>query len=126
MPLSGYRKTKYTLAATAAALLGTLALSGTAQAATATATVYVNGYESAQALSYGANGAVRVCDTHADGYGVRAYYYRASGSEAILYDSNGSGSCTETTDVQSNPIVEIKACVVASSLLCSPWVPTGR
>ncbi|WP_330259144.1 hypothetical protein OG586_17640 [Streptomyces murinus] len=123
--MTRYRKTGLALASLAG-LLSTLSLSGTAQAADASVTLTHNGHSVAQALSYGANGAVRVCDLYPDGDGVRAYYSRVSGGEQILYDAKGSGTCSETTDIPGNPIRKFKACVVDTVVVCTPYVYTGR
>ncbi len=56
-----------------AALLGALALSGPAHAANRTSIVAYGAYTRAQAVSYGANGAVRICDVHADGDQIGAH-----------------------------------------------------
>lgn len=123
------RHFKAKIALTAGAVLfGTLALSGTAQAANATSIVVYGSYTRAQAVSYGANGAVRVCDTYPDGYGVAVRYYRSTGARQTLRDHDGNGTCTETADIQSNPIILFSACVVIDSVdYCAPsYAGTGR
>ncbi|MFF1838028.1 hypothetical protein ACFVXE_28045 [Streptomyces sp. NPDC058231] len=81
-----------------------------------------------RAVSYGANGAVRVCDVHADGYGVAVRYYRRAGNLQTLSNSKGNGTCSETTDIPSNPIALFEACVVIDSIpYCAPfYADTGR
>ncbi|MFJ7969025.1 hypothetical protein [Streptomyces sp. NPDC096324] len=125
--MTRYRKTGRALTAVAA-LLGALALSGPAQAADRTSVVAYGAHIRANALSYGANGAVRVCDAYPDGYGVAVRYYRKVGSLQTLYDSRGNGLCTETPDIQSNPIILFTACVVIDSVdyCASPYQDTGR
>lgn len=124
--MTRYRKTGRVLTA-GAALLGALALSGPAQAADRTSIVAYGASTRARAVSYGANGAVRVCDVDvADGYGVAVRYYRKVGNLQTL--SNFRGTCSETTDIQSNPIVLFTACVVIDSVYyCNTqYVDTGR
>ncbi|MFJ2398980.1 MULTISPECIES: hypothetical protein [unclassified Streptomyces] len=125
--MARYRKTRRALSA-GAALLGALALSGPAHAADRTSVVAYGAYIRAQADSYGANGAVRVCDTYGDGYGVAVRYYRRTGSRQTLSNSKGNGKCSETTDIQSNPIILFTACVVIDSVdyCASPYQDTGR
>ncbi|MFB8137932.1 hypothetical protein [Streptomyces mirabilis] len=124
--MTRYRKTGRALTA-GAALLGALALSGPAQAADRTSIVAYGASTRARAVSYGANGAVRVCDVDAaDGYGVAVRYYRKVGNLQTL--SNFRGTCSETTDIQSNPIVLFTACVVIDSVYyCNTqYADTGR
>ncbi|WP_328557930.1 hypothetical protein [Streptomyces sp. NBC_00358] len=132
--MTRYQKTRRALTA-GAALLGALALSGPAHAADRTSIVAdrtsivaYGAHTRAQAVSYGANGAVRVCDVYPDGYGVAVRYYRRVGDRQTLYDSKGNGQCTETTDIQSNPIVLFTACVVIDSIdYCNTqYADTGR
>jgi hypothetical protein len=125
--MARYRKTGRALTA-GAAVLGALALSGPAQAADRTSVVSVSGSIAAQAVSYGANGAVRICDVHADGYGVAVRYYRRVGDRQTLSDFKGNGTCSETGDIQSNPIILFTACVVIDSIdyCASPYADTGR
>jgi hypothetical protein len=79
-------------------------------------------------VSYGANGAVRICDVHADGYGVAVHYYRKIGNLQTLSNFKGNNTCSETTDIQSNPIVLFTACVVIDSVdYCNTqYADTGR
>ncbi|MFE2521098.1 hypothetical protein [Streptomyces mirabilis] len=123
--MTRYRKAGRVLTA-GAALLGALALSGPAQAADRTSIVAYGASTRAKAVSYGANGAVRICDVHADGYGVAVRYYRKVGNLQTL--SNFNGTCSETTDIQSNPIILFTACVVIDSVdyCASPYQDTGR
>jgi hypothetical protein len=126
--MASYRKTARTLTA-GAAVLGALALSGPAQAADRTNVVAYGSSIRAEALSYGANGAVRICDTDADGYGVAVRYYRRTGNLQWLYNTGkGNGQCSETTDIQSNPISLFSACVIIDSIpYCnSTYADTGR
>jgi hypothetical protein len=125
--MTRYRKTGRALTA-GAALLGALALSGPAHAADRTSIVAYGAYTRAQAVSYGANGAVRVCDVYADGYAVAVRYYRRVGDRQTLTDSKGNGKCSETTDIQSNPIILFTACVVIDSIdYCNTqYADTGR
>ncbi|QIY76550.1 hypothetical protein HEP84_54770 [Streptomyces sp. RLB1-33] len=125
--MTRYRKTGRALTA-GAALLGALALSGPAHAADVTSYVSSRGQVAARAVSYGANGAVRVCDVQADGYGVAVRYYRRFGDPQTLSDFKGNGTCSETTDIQSNPIAIFTACVVIDSVdYCnSQYADTGR
>jgi hypothetical protein len=125
--MTRYRKTGRALT-TGAALLGALALSGPAQAADRTSIVAYGAYTRAKALSYGANGAVRVCDVFPDGYGVAVRYYRRVGDPQTLSDFKGKGTCSETTDIPSNPIILFTACVVIDSVdyCASPYQDTGR
>lgn len=124
--MTRYRKTGRALTA-GAALLSALALSGPAHAANRTSIVAYGASTRAQAVSYGANGAVRICDVDvADGYGVAVRYYRKVGNRQTL--SNFRGTCSETTDIQSNPIVLFTACVVIDSVYyCNTqYADTGR
>ncbi|MGW1533674.1 hypothetical protein [Streptomyces aureus] len=125
--MTRYRKTTRALTA-GAALLGALVLSAPAQAADRTSIVVYGADMRAKAVSFGANGAVRVCDTDSDGYGVAVRYYRKVGDPQTLYDSRGNGLCTETTDIRSNPIVLFTACVVIDHVdyCASPYQDTGR
>ncbi|MEV6018304.1 MULTISPECIES: hypothetical protein [unclassified Streptomyces] len=125
--MTRYRKTTRALTA-GAALLGALVLSAPAQAADRTSIVAYGAHTRAEAVSYGANGAVRVCDSYGDGYGVAVRYYRKVGDPQTLYDSRGKGLCTETPDIQSNPIVLFTACVVIDHVdyCASPYQDTGR
>lgn len=111
-----------------AALLGALVLSGPAHAADRVSIVTDNGDLVAQARSYGANGAVQICDMYPDGYAVSVHYYRRTGNLQTLKNSKGSPNCIETTDIQSNPITLFKACVVINSVdICNPaYENTGR
>jgi hypothetical protein len=124
--MARYWKTGRALTA-GAALLGALALSGPALAADRTSIVAYGAHTRAKAVSYGANGAVRVCDVYpSDGYGVAVRYYRRVGNLQTL--SNFKGKCSETTDIQSNPIILFTACVVIDSVdyCASPYQDTGR
>ncbi|MFD7057354.1 hypothetical protein ACFWBS_56965 [Streptomyces mirabilis] len=124
--MARYWKTGRALTA-GAALLGALALSGPAHAADRTSVVAYGAHIRARAVSYGANGAVRVCDGDAaDGYGVAVRYYRKVGNLQTL--SNFNGNCSVTTDIQSNPIILFTACVVIDSVdyCASPYQDTGR
>lgn len=88
----------------------------------------VRGANSAQALSYGANGADRVCAIHADGHGVATCYFRVNGAGGRLADSGGNGTCTETSDIPSNPVAYVNACVnISGTDRCTGfYVATGR
>ncbi|MFF2515938.1 hypothetical protein [Streptomyces sp. NPDC058086] len=123
--MARYWKTGRALTA-GAALLGALALSGPAQAADRTSIVAYGAHTRARAVSYGANGAVRVCDAYPDHYGVAVRYYRRVGNLQTL--SNFNGSCSETTDIQSNPIILFTACVIIDGVdyCASPYQDTGR
>ncbi|MEU1448842.1 hypothetical protein [Streptomyces mirabilis] len=124
--MTRYRKTGRALTA-GAALLGALALSGPAHAADRTSLVAYGAHTRAKAVSYGANGAVRVCDLYyPDGYGVAVRYYRKVGNLQTLTAYNGT--CSVTTDIQSNPIILFTACVVIDSVdyCASPYQDTGR
>lgn len=126
--MASYRKTARALTA-GAAVLGALALSGPAQAADVSNVVRYGSHDRAQAQSYGANGAVKVCDTYADGYGVAVRYYRRTGNLQWLYNTGkGNGQCSETIDIQSNPISLFSACVIIESVpYCnSSYADTGR
>lgn len=119
--MARYRKTGRALTA-GAALLGALALSGPAQAADVTSSVVYGSHSRGQAVSYGANGAVRICDVYADGYGVAVHYYRKVGNLQRLSDTQGNGTCSETSDIPSNPITLFKACVIIDSVdNCAPF-----
>ncbi|MGW3496490.1 hypothetical protein [Streptomyces sp. NPDC001020] len=112
---------------TTGALLGSLSLAGSAQAKDVDVFfAYKNGFVSAEAFSYGANGAVRVCDTYADGYAVATQYVRANGTSGRLANHNGMGTCISTSNIESNPIVAFNACVVDSGDHCSYLRYTGR
>ncbi|MET7725472.1 hypothetical protein [Streptomyces mirabilis] len=124
--MTRYRKTGRALTV-GAALLGALALSGPAHAADRTSLVAYGAHTRAKAVSYGANGAVRICDVDAaDGYGVAVRYYRKVGNLQTLTAYNGK--CSVTTDIQSNPIILFTACVVIDSVdyCASPYQDTGR
>ncbi|MET8137270.1 MULTISPECIES: hypothetical protein [unclassified Streptomyces] len=127
--MTRYRKTGRALTA-GAALLGALVFSGPANAADRTSIVAYGAHTRAQAVSYGANGAVRVCDVYPDGYGVAVRYYRRVGDRQTLYDFKGKGEdkCSETTDIRSNPITLFAACVVIDSIdYCNTqYADTGR
>jgi hypothetical protein len=125
--MTRYRKTVRAVTA-GAALLGALALSGPAQAANRTSVVAYGASIRAEATSYGANGAVKVCDSHADGYGVAVHYYRKVGGPQRLSDLRGNGLCSETSDIQSNPIILFTACVIIDNVdyCASPFQDTGR
>jgi hypothetical protein len=111
---------------TSAAFFGSLSLAGSALAEDVYVTAVYNGVASAQAASYGANGAVRVCDTRADGYAVATQYIRANGASGHLANHNGNGTCTSTSNIESNPITYFKACVVNSGDHCTSYYWTGR
>lgn len=125
--MARYPKTTRTLTV-GAALLGALALSGPAHAADRVSIVTVNGDLVSQARSYGANGAVQICDMYPDGNAVSVHYYRKTGNLQTLKNSKGSPNCIQTTDIQSNPITLFKACVVINSVdICNPdYENTGR
>jgi hypothetical protein len=123
--VTNHLRTKVALTA-GTALLGAVALAGTAHAADVSATAVYGGYDSATATSYGANGAVRVCDVHADGYAAATHYVRVNGSSGRLA-VGGNGKCAETTDIRSNPIAYFNACVtVSGSDYCTAYISTGR
>ncbi|MFI6660016.1 hypothetical protein ACIBL8_31285 [Streptomyces sp. NPDC050523] len=127
--MTRYRKTGRALTA-GAALLGALALSGPAQAANRTSVVAYGAHIRANAVSYGANGAVKVCDAYADGYGVAVQYYRKVGGPQRLSDFKGPGSdnCSVTSNIVSNPVILFTACVIIDNVdyCASPWQDTGR
>jgi hypothetical protein len=125
--MASYRKTGRVLTA-GAALLGALALAWPAQAANVTSTVSYGSKIRAQADSYYANGAVRICDVYPDGYPVMVKYYRKAGDLQTLSNTKGNGTCNETADIQSNPITAFKACVVIDAIAYCDyyWVTTGR
>ncbi|MGY6019736.1 hypothetical protein [Streptomyces spinosirectus] len=127
--MTRYRKTGRALTV-GAALLGALALSGPAQAADRTSVVAYGAHIRAEARSYGANGAVKVCDRYADGYGVAVQYHRKVGGPQRLADFKGTGRtrCSVTTDIQSNPIILFTACVIIDDVgyCASPYQDTGR
>jgi hypothetical protein len=99
-----------------------------AHAADRTSVVAYGAHIRAQAVSYGANGAVRVCDVYPDGYGVAVRYHRRFGDRQTLTNSRGNSNCTETTDIKSNPIVLFAACVVIDGIdYCNTqYADTGR
>lgn len=120
-------KAKITLTA-GVALLGAVAFSGPAHAADRVSIVTENGDLVAQARSYGANGAVQICDMYPDGNAVSVHYYRKTGNLQTLRNSKGSPNCIETSDIQSNPITLFKACLVINGVdNCAPFYEdTGR
>ncbi|MFI6562342.1 hypothetical protein [Streptomyces sp. NPDC050534] len=127
--MTRYRKTGRALTA-GAALLGALALSGPAQAANRTSVVAYGAHIRANAVSYGANGAVKICDAYpADGYGVAVRYYRKVGGPQRLTDLNGKTTpCNVTSNIESNPIILFTACVIIDNVdyCASPYQDTGR
>lgn len=125
--MAGHRRAKIALT-TGTALLSALALAAPAQAADRTSVVAYGSHIRAQADSYGANGAVRICDVYPDGYSVAVRYYRKVGSLQWLRNSRGNGTCNETTDIQSNPIAIFEACLRIEGVdYCNTtWSDTGR
>ncbi|MEU6851542.1 hypothetical protein ABZ901_16650 [Actinacidiphila alni] len=127
--MAGHRGAKIALAG-GAALVSALAFSAPAQAADVSNIVSYASHTRAQAVSYGANGAVRICDTYADGYGVAVRYYRTTGNLQWLRNNNGAGSshCVETSDIPSNPIAVFSACVRIEGVdYCNTtWADTDR
>jgi hypothetical protein len=122
------RKAKL-LAVGAAAVLGTVAATGTAHADTATASSYnTHGVLLSYATSYGDNGAVKVCDTLTDGYGASVEYVRVvtSGS-ATVWNEDDDGGCVSSSNIVSNPVHAFRECVdIPGPDLCTDWVYTGR
>lgn len=125
--MAGHLRAKIALT-TGTALVSALALSAPAQAANATSIVAYSSHIRAQALSYGANGAVRICDVYADGYSVAVRYYRTVGNLQWLRNTKGNGTCSETSDIQSNPIAVFEACLRIDGVdYCNTtWSDTGR
>jgi hypothetical protein len=123
--MTGHRRAKVVLT-TGTALLSALALSVPAQAADATSVVAYGSHVRAKAISYGANGAVRICDEYADGYSVAVRYYRTTGNLQWLRSIHGG--CNETSDIPSNPIAVFEACVRIDGVdYCNTtWADTGR
>jgi hypothetical protein len=127
MNMAGHRGAKIALT-TGTALLSALAISAPAHAADGTSIVAYGAYVRAQADSYGANGAVRICDVHADGYSVAVRYYRKVGNLQWLRNTKGNGTCSETSDIQSNPIAAFEACLRIEGVdYCNTtWTDTRR
>lgn len=125
--MAGHRKSTITLA-TGTALLSALAFAAPAHAANAYSQVTYASKIRAEAYSYGANGAVKVCDSFADGYSVAVRYFRVTGSTQMLRNTKGSPNCVETSDIQSNPIAAFEACVRIEGIdYCNnTWSSTGR
>lgn len=128
MSLTRYLKTKVALT-TGVALSGALALSGTAHASDEQVIRYEGGRQVAMATSYGANGALAVCDWAADGRAGAAKYIRRNGAAGTQRTTNGVNTCTETSDIPSNPIAAFELCTSANGTMnCddSGWVSTNR
>ena len=125
--MTGHRRAKITLA-TGTALLSALAFAAPAHAADAYSQVTYVSKIRAEAYSYGANGAVKVCDRVADGYSVAVRYFRVTGNIQMLRNTKGSPNCVETSDIQSNPIAAFEACVRIDGIdYCNTtWSSTGR
>ncbi|WP_158727444.1 hypothetical protein [Streptomyces sp. NRRL S-31] len=107
---------------TGAALFGSLSFAGSAVAIDGSVTAVYKGGPAAEALSYGANGAVKVCDIRADGYAVATEYQRANGTWGRLENHNGNGTCKSTSNIESNPIIWYNACVMDSGDHCTAYV----
>lgn len=125
--MAGKRTAKITLA-TGTALMSALAFAAPAHAANAYSQVTYVSKIRAEAYSYGANGAVKVCDSLADGYSVAVRYLRVTGNTQMLRYTGGSPNCAETSDIQSNPIAQFEACVRIDAIdYCNTtWSSTGR
>lgn len=125
--MAGHRKAKITLA-TGTALLSALAFAAPAHAANAYSQVTYGSHIRAEASSYGANGAVKICDSYPDGYSVAVRYLRVTGNIQTLRYIDGSPDCAETSDIQSNPIYAFQACVRIEGIdYCNTdWATTGR
>jgi hypothetical protein len=125
--MAGHHRTKITLTA-GTAVLSALAFAAPAHAANAYSQVTYVSKIRAEAYSYGANGAVKVCDRDADGYSVAVRYFRVTGNTQILRNTLGNTQCAETSDIQSNPIQAFEACVRIESVdYCNTtWSTTGR
>lgn len=110
-----------------AAVLGTVAATGTASA-----TDWVRPLQAADgtwlgyAYSYGTHGAVGVCDSYADGHGVAVQYKRVySSGPATVMDANGSDpdTCVVSSHDDTNPIAQIQLCLGApSNGICNGWI----
>jgi hypothetical protein len=125
--MARHRRAKITLA-TGTAVLSALAFASPAHAANAYSQVTYVSKIRAEAYSYGANGAVKVCDSLADGYSVAVRYFRVTGNTQMLRNTKGSPNCVETSDIQSNPIAAFEACVRIDGIdYCNTsWSSTGR
>lgn len=113
----------------AIAVLGTAAATGTAQASDVTLYLYnYKGLMMAYATSYGANGAVKVCDVLDDGVGATLLYLRVdtNGTPGKVYVGNGPGLCKSSTNLESNPVAVFTICPGTSTTDCDPWKWTNR
>ena len=125
--MAGNRRAKITLV-TGTAVLSALAFTAPAHAADAYSQVTYISKIRVEAYSYGANGAVKVCDRVADGYSVSVRYLRVTGNIQTLRNTKGAPNCVETSDIQSNPIAQFQACVRIDNIdYCNTtWSSTGR
>lgn len=125
--MAGHRRTKITLA-TGTALLSALAFASPAHAANAYSQVTYVSKIRVEAYSYGANGAVQVCDRVADGYTVAVRYFRVTGNTQMLRITTDRLTCVQTSDIQSNPIQAFQACVRIDGVdYCNTtWADTDR
>ncbi len=67
---------------------------------------------------------VGVCDTRADGWGVRIYYQLQNGSSGVVDNRNGNGSClSRTVGSLSNPVRFINVCAGdnGANAMCTGW-----
>lgn len=113
----------------AIAVLGVAAATGTAQARDVTLNLFNNkGQMMGYAMSYGANGAAKVCDVLDDGVGATLLYLRVdtNGTPGRVYVGNGPGLCRTSTNLESNPIATFTICPGNSTIDCDPWKWTNR
>lgn len=124
----------------AAALLATVVATGTASASDwhwygleysdgGVGIALADGSELASdAVSYGANGAVKVCDERGDGYGASVVYERVNSTgPATVWAEGGAVDCESSSNIESNPVYRFKLCRdVPGDDICSEWWYTGR
>lgn len=110
----------------ATAAFGIVAMAGTAHAVDKTVYLSTNtGVIMASATSYGANGAVQVCDLRADGYGAYVEYNRVvSTGSAIVRIGDHVDTCASSSNIESNPVARFRICL--NSTNCGLWAYTGR
>jgi hypothetical protein len=122
------RKAKM-LAVGAAALFGTVAATGTAHADDVEIVrLNSSGVQMSHAESYGDNGAVKVCDDLADGYGASVQYVRVvSSGPATVWAESGAPDCNSSSNIVSNPVAAFRLCQdVPGDDICGAWRSTGR
>lgn len=122
----------------AAALLATVAATGTGNASTGDnwavgtgpqeAVImygYYNGVQVNHARTYGAHGAIEVCDDSGDGYGASVEYMRVNTSgPATVWEEDGVNHCASSSNIESNPIEWFRVCRdIPGPDICNPnWI----